>query len=343
MSIIVLILKIIGIILLVLLGLLLLLTAIVLFVPIRYRVGGTADITVGTEEDKRAVFVKGKLSWLLHLVSVRLVLEGTEFSYKIRILGIHLQLNKDSTKKKKDKIKTRSRAKEKKITESKNIEESGKIKESKNIKESGKIKESKEIENVEITRITAQEIPKQREELVNSQKDSLKQRQDNSQAEERKTSIWQKMKAVFQKIKGIPGMIREKVEMLKEKLQKIKNVIKQVVQEIRDEQNRVAIKLVLSELKRLLLHIAPRRVRADIRFGMDDPSTTGQILGGISVLPFVYRYKLKLQPDFSTEYTYFNGNFDLKGHIRGIHMVVLAIHLFKDKNVQHIIARYRNM
>ena len=79
LSVILLILKIIGIVLLVLLGILLLIIFLVLFVPIRYRV---------KVEHSDSFALEGGVSWLLHFVHARISQSGSNRRIWVRIMGI---------------------------------------------------------------------------------------------------------------------------------------------------------------------------------------------------------------------------------------------------------------
>lgn len=87
-------LKVLGILLAITLGLIIALILIVLFVPIRYK----ADV--------QNTNVRGKITWILHLVTINLEYIDKVFKYKIKILGI--TINTDKKKKKKTK-KTKER------------------------------------------------------------------------------------------------------------------------------------------------------------------------------------------------------------------------------------------
>ena len=97
-SILLIILKIIGITLLVILGLVLVLFLVVLFVPVRYRFKGNYD---------DAFHCKGKITWLLHFISIKIEVEK-EVVTSIRILGIPISI---FLKKKKSISRQRSLAK----------------------------------------------------------------------------------------------------------------------------------------------------------------------------------------------------------------------------------------
>lgn len=79
MSVILFILKLIGIILLVLLGIVITLLLLVLFVPIRYYVSG---------EIEEEITVHAKVTWLLHLISFAADYEKGEAVTSLRIMGI---------------------------------------------------------------------------------------------------------------------------------------------------------------------------------------------------------------------------------------------------------------
>ena len=79
MSVILLILKIIGILLLAVIGLILLIAGLVLFVPIHYQIQGDLQ---------ESICIRGKFHWLLHLFVLNFAYEEKRFTYYLRILGI---------------------------------------------------------------------------------------------------------------------------------------------------------------------------------------------------------------------------------------------------------------
>ena len=85
MTVILLILKIVGILLLSLMGIVLFLLALVLFVPIRYQISGEIEETVK---------LQGKIHWLLHIVSFSFSYEGETSDYGLRIFGFRVGFGK---------------------------------------------------------------------------------------------------------------------------------------------------------------------------------------------------------------------------------------------------------
>ncbi len=63
----------------------------------------------------------------------------------------------------------------------------------------------------------------------------------------------------------------------------------------------------------LLKHILPRKIKGYVRYGFDEPCTTGQITGYLSLMPFVYRKGFSLYPDFYNKVI--EADVKLKGHI----------------------------
>ena len=69
-------------------------------------------------------------------------------------------------------------------------------------------------------------------------------------------------------------------------------------------------------LKRYLIgvakHVGPRRIKGYVRYGFDDPCTTGKVTGYLSLMPFVYQKGFSLQPDFHEKVI--EADVKLKGH-----------------------------
>lgn len=300
MSIVLLILKIIGILLLVVLGLLVLAVSCVLFVPVRYRIRGEAGANID---------VRIRVSWLLHILSFRADFDGKDFKKKLRVLGIPLRGKKRKPKRVGRKRKAKEPGAEEPI-------------------EKLEIDRKSEIERAEVERITA--FPEEEPNTAPEQNTLLPEEKH----------CFAKLRSFFQKIRQLPGMIRSKWETLKGKLKGWKKTLNGFLEEIKNEQNREALKTIWNELTFILKRISPKRVRVDADFSLGDPANTGQALGLISIFPLVYRYQINLCPDFEAERMYFEGTFDIKGTVYGIHALILLIHLFSDKNIRGLIETY---
>lgn len=95
-------------------------------------------------------------------------------------------------------------------------------------------------------------------------------------------------------------------------------------------------------LQTFLYRIRPRKVTGDVAFGFADPSTTGRVLGEISLIPFLFATDLEISPDFETDETYLDGSIRMRGHILIIHVLIFLIGLFRKREFRkfmHVIRK----
>ena len=94
---------------------------------------------------------------------------------------------------------------------------------------------------------------------------------------------------------------------------------------------------VLPKLQLFLLRIRPRKLKGDLSFGLSDPAATGQILGVISMIPYLFQTELHICPDFESDRSYIEGNVYMRGRVHMIFPVVFAIRMIFDKNVRRFL------
>ncbi|MCD8231643.1 MAG: hypothetical protein LUD14_07480 [Clostridiales bacterium] len=94
-------------------------------------------------------------------------------------------------------------------------------------------------------------------------------------------------------------------------------------------------------LQIFLFRVRPRQIRGQLEFGFSDPAATGQIVGVLALLPFIYQTDLQMVPDFETEERYIRGNIYLCGRLMLIYAVVFLIRLIRQKNVRSFIGGLR--
>lgn len=306
------ILKIIGIILLALLGLILLAIALVLFVPIRYKISG---------EIEEEVTIHARVTWLLHLISWRADYQNKEFDSSLRILGIL----------KKDKPKTSFEDLEDEEYEEDRTED--------------EIPDTKdEIPDAE------DEIPDTKDEgnssndTVANEKNSAENRLSQSRdfTDSDKLVESKKKQSIFSKIKDTILGIKRKLVQIWKMLCQAKDKAVAVKELIDDETNRRVVGMVWAELKYLLRHFKFRRIDTDLRFSLGDPAGTGQALGVLAMFPFLYQYNFKIYPDFESEETYVKGTFCIQGRVRIVHVLVSAVRLIKQREFRTLMAKLLN-
>lgn len=298
MAVLLLILKIIGIILLILLGLILLILAVVLFVPVRYQVSGS----IGEKTTVRIA-----VTWLLHAVSWRAAYEEEGFSSQLRIFGIA--------------------RKEKKPDDG----EPGEDDREDDIEKPKERSAADDVHAVQRADGTQ----------ADGEKETAGTPADGEQRDPKSGNTAARGKrrgGLLHLLRRIPERIRIFFSGLGRKLRQLRSGIKEALKKIKDVRtfltdgrHREALPLILAELKYLLTHFKFRRIRTDLTFSMGDPALTGQVLGGLCVLPFLYRYQVQVYPDFEAENTYITGTFDIKGRARGLHVAVSAVRLLGKK------------
>ena len=312
MAVLLLILKIIGIILLILLGLILLILAVVLFVPVRYQVSGS----IGEKTTVRIA-----VSWLLHAVSWRAAYEEEGFSSQLRIFGITRKGKKpdDGEPGEDDREDGAEEPEERSAADA--LLTDGEQK-TDGILTDGEQGEAERFDERQAKKVCAgakKPDPAEHKEL--EQANPAVRRKQRGGLFRR---IWERIRAFFA---GLVRKLRQLRAGIKEALKKIKDVRTFLT----DERHREVLPLIFTELKYLLTHFKFRRIRTDLTFSMGDPALTGQVLGGLCVLPFLYRYQVQVYPDFEAENTYVTGTFDIKGRARGLHIAVSAVRLLGKK------------
>lgn len=305
MAVLLLILKIIGIILLILLGLILLILAVVLFVPVRYQVSGS----IGEKTTARIA-----VTWLLHAVSWRAAYEEEGFSSQLRIFGITRKGKKpdDGEPGEDDREDGAEEPEERSAADA--LLTDGEQK-TDGILTDGEQGEAERFDE----RQAKEPDPAEHKELEQANPAVRRKRRGGLVRR-----IWERIRVFFA---GLVRKLRQLRAGIKEALKKIKDVRTFLT----DERHREVLPLIFTELKYLLTHFKFRRIRTDLTFSMGDPALTGQVLGGLCVLPFLYRYQVQVYPDFEAENTYVTGTFDIKGRARGLHIAVSAVRLLGKK------------
>ncbi len=305
MSVVLLILKIIGIILLAVLGLLLFLLFLVLFVPIRYRMEG------GKEEQFR---MEADVRWLSPVLAFRFSYRKEETECWFRFLWFRKRLDGEED----DYI-----------------------------------------------------IPEEDDGAIPQEDDSFIPEEDDGTIPQEETVLLQHSDsggngAGFSMESGGSGKTKadrkkkkkkKKRRMVSEFFHSLRRTLKRFLAQCRqmkdmlcrgkalleDEINQRSVRLIFRELRYLLRHSGFRRIQTNLTFALWEPSATGQFLGVLCMLPVMYRYEIQVYPDFEAESAYVRGSFQIKGHIRLIHMLVSFLRLLKEREFRIFVKRIMRM
>lgn len=312
------ILKIIGLLLLVLLCLFLFLLLSILFVPVKYKAFG---------EKKDDIFVHAKISWFLHLFTFFIDFEDSKLSYGVRLFGIRLRKFDSGYEKKEKPKKQKPKKQDNKYDKKQKIKSSIKTK-----MESDKESDSKS--NLELNKETIVKTKENDKKIIDKPEifETGKKSTTEKEIEFDDLSFFQKWKrfflAIFKKIMNIKYTL--------------KNIYDKII-EIRDhftfyrdlillESTKQLYTDVWKQVRRLLHHIRPRKVRMHITLGMGDPATTGEAIAAFSIIyPFIGK-SITLTPRFDEEIL--EGDFYFRGYSQVFVLLHVASKVYFNKELR---------
>ncbi len=313
------ILKIIGLLLLILLGVLAALLLLVLFVPVRYSGRGCGCYS------SREQRLKGKasVSWLFHLISFRAEAAEDGFRARLRILGIPIWGAGAWKKKKRRAGKRRTKKPAVRPAQSR--------------KEEDAVRETAVLQGAETGRGAAEAV--------------LPEKQEGASGEEvrsgpgetsRKTG---KIRGFFRKIRQILQRLVQMIRNLSCTGRKIRDKMKKIGENAGSlldfagaPENREVFRYLWEEGKRLLRHILPRRFSGRVRFGMEDPASTGKALMILGILYPVLQDRAEITPVFENE-NLVEGELSFRGRIRAASLLIIGIRVWSSKQFQKFIRR----
>lgn len=314
-------LKIIGILLVTILGLILLAVLLVLFVPVRYRVSFLRK--------KEELSAGGEVSWLFRLVLVKVQYEkGKDLDREVYLVGIPVLKMMEKRKR-----RAAERAAAPKAERRQQRAESNALPEP---PAADKAQESAQ------PILTAEE---------SGQKESIESAEKFEEAPSvSHDTVWEKTErllrsacravgGVLRKIFSIPSRIRKTFSKFRLTVRRICGKIRQWSSFLKSPELRAALRAVMRNGKKLLMHIRPRNIRGSVHFGFDDPARTGQLLAGVSLIFPVLPRKLAVIPDF--EKPVLEADVSARGRIYGIIILKLAVQTYLQSNIKTIIKQYK--
>lgn len=319
MSMLLAILKIIGLVLLSVAAVLLLLILLVLFVPVRYRVVLRRKEQEQNQEGEAVLLhARVRVSWLLHLV--RVVVDYPESSVvKLKLLCFTLFRSDKGGKGEKEK-----RA-DKKDKENKESQE-------------GAVEKNKTEENSEKSEI--ENVSKDGGEETESKNGKEPEREE----EQERAGFLERVREFFGKILSALKNIQYTFLKICDKIKHIVKSIRHYIEVIQSEAFGNAWRLCSGQVLALLKSIRPRKVRGNLLVGAGDPAATGNIMAVYGMLyPWVgnpkSRYYLALVPDF--EQKIIEGNLQIKGKITVLRAVRTAWKIYFNKDVKKLIKMFK--
>ena len=331
MEVILLILKIIGIVLLSLIGLVLLFGLLLLFWPFSYRLKVHKD----AEELNGAI----RILWLLGLLTATVDYNG-EVWLKVRVIGIPVF---------KYQIWPQPETEETGGTDSLAAEEDQAIE-----GDNSTLSKTENNENVEESNIDNAEQTSDDEEYFQMDEecemftdDAIEQKIDEVIDEEEEEAfanlpIVKKIKAFLLKIKEFILKCREKCYNIKssieQNIRKVKRIYKNIEHYYKLLQHpsiKPAWNKLWFQLKRIIKHIRPRKVKANIEFGTGDPASTMRVYGYYCMIYPFYGKQIIFTPDMEDKV--FNLDATVSGRMQVFQVMRMSWSLFIDKHVRRVV------
>jgi len=301
-----LILKIIGITVLAVLGAVLLVLAVVLFVPIFYRV----RIIHNPEKTQ----VKARVSFLFPMV-IASVEYLKKLSFKVRIFGIPL-LDSEKTEKEKKPAKKKSRKQRKKHRKDKQSEPETE-------------------EPTEESTATSTHVPPKEQKQEQLTVSELPEEKEEPKAEKTEK------KSFFDKVRSKIKKIRETISNIVNKIKRLFRQKEEAKQILAKQETKAALNFAWDKLKHLLKHIFPRKIKGYVAYGADNPATTGQVLGILSVIYARCGQLLTIRPNFTEKQL--ESDVELRGRIQVFTLLVIAVKVFLNQELKQLLAEVKGI
>ena len=321
------ILKILGIILLVLLGLLLVIVFSVLFVPVRYRLEGEKSSPGWSEANGKV-----KVSWLLHLIHLRIQYQEKELDWEYYLFGVPLKKAgaavREWKKKRRKKKVQGQKERRKKAVQQKNEPEKRTA-----AKKKGQQKSTEKQTKPEKSKTAAPEAKK------TEIKTAERKQQGKEKVSDKLSRFWNKCKKIVGSILEFPGKLKKKLTNIRLTFRGFCDKIKQWRTLWNEESTQAALHFLTEKGRKLIRHVLPRKIRGSITFGCEDPALTGQILGAVAIAYPLYGKGVAVYPRF--EEKILEGQLQMKGRIVAACLLWQAWKIYRNPDVRKTLKKIR--
>lgn len=333
------ILKILGIILLVLL----VIVFSVLFVPVRYRLEGEKSSPGWSEANGKV-----KVSWVLHLIHLRIQYQEKELDWECYLFGVPLKKAgaavREWKKKRRKKKVQEQKERRKKAVQQKNEPEKRTAAKKKGQEKPLQIeektrtaaKEQKSTEkqtNPEKSKTTAPEAKKTEIETAE------RKQQEKEKVSDKLSRFWNRCKKIVGSILEFPGKLKKKLTNIRLTFRGFYDKIKQWRTLWNEESTLAALHFLTEKGRKLIRHVLPRKIRGSITFGCEDPALTGQILGAVAIAYPLYGKGVAVYPRF--EEKILEGQLQMKGRIVVACLLWQAWKIYRNPDVRKTLKKIR--
>lgn len=311
--------KIIGIVLLIILGLMLLFAGILLFVPVRYRI----RLQKGAADEWKAAHAVIHVTWLLHLLNVSFCYPERAY-VRVRILFFTI-FRSDRPKKAKP-----PKNKPPKKTDRKDASKEELLQKEAYATQATDQTQKDSAGNEEAQERKQEEQPQEKEKKEEHEKEKEKEKQKTG-----KLSPKERFRRIAGKVWDILKNIRYTIRKIYDKIVDIIRNIHYYTEILKSELFKETFKKCSGELWGLIKSIAPRKVKGWLHIGMEDPATTGKLLGYYGMLYPLIGKHLDVIPDFDE--VVFEGVVRIRGRITLFRAIKTGIVIYFNKDLQKLI------
>lgn len=319
------ILKIIGIVIGCIIGFVLAVLLILLFSPICYR--GKLIHSGDMDAEVKVWHPYGLFSALVRF-------KESKLDYKVRVLWIPIGDKEYDEKQaakqaKKDEKQAKKRAKKREAQRKKRLKKKAREAE-KRKKQAGKSQQESLPANLsEDTKCTSNSTSKAGS---NTDSDAKTNSDTNPDSGNNNSENGNKnKKSIFKRLEEIYNSTREKINHYLELLRK-------VLKEVNDKHNQGALVHVLKMIGIPVKYFFSKKLKIYIKLGMDDPATTGEILGVAYATAAMFGLNLVVEPDFENKVFELDAGF--KGKVFIISILIWALKIYKNKDVKIVIDKF---
>ena len=346
-SVILTILKILGLILLILLGILILVVCLVLFIPVRYRIEGDYQSSKAT--------VSSRVTWLLHFVSARILMEyENAFSLHIavRVLGIPIFDNKKkAAKKKKKESKEADYNPEEPSPDGTDTEIQAASTDNSGNSESNNEESASwqrsDLEELELEGTKVRETKGEESEILETEIEEAEIEEveieeveiEESKNEADKKSLFEKLYIIFGKFMQFIENIQYTFHKLCDTIVKIRDNLNYYLDLLQKQSTTRAIGTCKTQLMRIAKSLSPQKFQVNLHLGFEDPAVLGEILAVWGMLYPFHQGRIDIVPEFGQ--TILEGDILLKGKISLFVYLKVALILFFDKNIKQLIKQIK--
>ena len=333
------ILKILGIILLVLL----VIVFSVLFVPVRYRLEGEKSSSGWREANGKV-----KVSWLLHLIHLRIQYQEKELDWECYLFGVPLKKAGAAVREWKKK-RRKKKVQEQKERRKKAVQQKNEPEKRTAAKKKG---QEKPLQIEEKTRTAAKE-QKSTEKQTNPEKSKTaapeakkteietaeRKQQEKEKVSDKLSRFWNRCKKIVGSILEFPGKLKKKLTNIRLTFRGFYDKIKQWRTLWNEESTLAALHFLTEKGRKLIRHVLPRKIRGSITFGCEDPALTGQILGAVAIAYPLYGKGVAVYPRF--EEKILEGQLQMKGRIVVACLLWQAWKIYRNPDVRKTLEKIR--